>query len=166
MNLFAAGEIVKTRGLHGCLKISCYVEKISSFARLKYIYLEQSSGERNRFCLTKINLSGKAVFVELEGVTDQESAQELVGCKVFLPRETLEKLSEGEYYWEDIIGLDVYTEDNKYVGSIESVFATGSNDVYVCRGEEREILLPAISNVILKIDLDRQLMTIRLLEGL
>jgi 16S rRNA processing protein RimM len=166
MNLFAIGEIVKTRGLHGCLKILCYVEKKSTFAQLKFIYIEQSSGQKNLFNLRKINLSGKVLFVELEGIPDVKSAQALVGCKVFLPKDMLEKLPEGEYYWRDIIGLDVYNEDDKYIGRIESVFPTGSNDVYVCKGEEREILLPAISEVIRKIDIDHNIMTVKLLEGL
>jgi 16S rRNA processing protein RimM len=77
-----------------------------------------------------------------------------------------EKLPEGEYYWRDIIGLDVYDEDDKYIGKIESVFPTGSNDVYVCKGEEREILLPAIADVIRKIDVNHRVMIVRLLEGL
>ncbi len=167
MNLFAAGEVVKTRGLHGCLKITCYVEKISNLANLKFIYIEQKPGQRNRFKVKKIDLSGKAFFVELEGVPDLESARTLVGCKVFLTKNILEKLPEGEYYWQDIIGLNVYNEENnKYIGRIESVFPTGSNDIYVCKGEEREILLPAISEVIRKIDIDRQIMTVKLLEGL
>jgi 16S rRNA processing protein RimM len=166
MNLFAIGEIVKTRGLHGCLKVSCYVEKKDTFTKLKFIYIEQSSGQKNRFGLRKIDLSGKTLFVELEGIPDVKSAQALVGCKVFLPEDMLEELSEGEYYWRDIIGINVYNEDDKYIGQIESVFSTGSNDVYVCRGEEREILLPAIAEVIRKIDINRRVMTVRLLEGL
>lgn len=166
MNLFATGEIVKTRGLHGCLKILCYVEKENSFAQLEFIYIEESSGKKNRFNLRKISLSGKMLFVELEGIPDVESAQKLVGCKVFLPKDMLETLREGDYYWQDIIGLDVYNEENEYIGRIVSVFPTGSNDVYVCEGEEREILLPAISGVIRKIDINRRVMTVRLLEGL
>jgi 16S rRNA processing protein RimM len=166
MNLFEAGEIVKTRGLHGCLKILCYVERTSTFTKFKFIYIEQNSGQKNRFNLKKIDLSGKTLFVEVEGISDVESAQELIGCKVFLPQDVLEKLPEGEYYWRDVIGLAVYTEDNKYIGRIESVFPTGSNDVYVCKGEDREILLPAISEVIRKIDIDHQFMTVNLLEGL
>jgi 16S rRNA processing protein RimM len=166
MDLFAVGEIVKTRGLRGCLKILCYVETKNTFAELKFVYIEQSSGQKNRFGLKKIDLSGKILFVELEGIPDVESAQALVGCKVFLPEDLLEKLPEGEYYWRDIIGLEVYNEDDKYIGKIESVFPTGSNDVYVCKGEEREILLPAIADVILKIDVNRRVMTVRLLEGL
>ena len=76
------------------------------------------------------------------------------------------ELPEGEYYWHDIIGLKVYSEEGEYIGIIESVFPTGSNDVYVCRGEKREILLPAIADVIRKIDINRRVMTVKLLEGL
>jgi 16S rRNA processing protein RimM len=166
MDLFAIGEIVKTRGLRGCLKILCYVETRNTFAELKFVYIEQTSGQKNRFSLRKIDSSGNILFVELEGIPDVESAQALLGCKVFLPEDMLEQLPDGEYYWRDIIGLDVYTEDDKYIGKIESVFPTGSNDVYVCKGEEREILLPAIAEVIRQIDVKRRVMTVRLLEGL
>jgi 16S rRNA processing protein RimM len=166
MDLFALGEIVKTRGLHGCLKVLCYVETQNIFAKLKFVYIENRSGKKNRFDLRKIDVSGNVLFIELEGIPDIESAQELVGCKVFLPQEMQEKLPEGEYYWRDIVGLDVYNEEGKYIGKIESVFPTGSNDVYICKGEKREILLPAIADVIRQIDMDRRVMTIRLLEGL
>jgi len=165
MDLFVIGEIVKTRGLHGCLKVLCYVETKNTFAKLNFVYIEKSSGQKDRFGLRKIDVSGKILFVELEDISNVESAQALVGCKVFLPEDILEELPEGEYYWRDIIGLDVYTEEGKCIGKIESVFPTGSNDVYVCKGE-REILLPAIAEVIRKIDVNRRVMTVRLLEGL
>jgi 16S rRNA processing protein RimM len=166
MDLFAMGEIVKTRGLRGCLKVLCYVETKNTFSELKFVYIEQPSGQKNRFELKKIDISGNILFVELEGIPDVESAQALVGCKLFLPEDMQEKLPEGEYYWRDIIGLDVYSEDDKYIGKIESVFPTGSNDVYVCKALEREILLPAIADVIRKIDVNRHVMIVRLLEGL
>jgi 16S rRNA processing protein RimM len=166
MDLFVIGEIVKTRGLRGCLKVLCYVETNNTFAEFEFVYIEIRSGQKNRFVLRKIDVSGKFLFIELEGIPDVESAQALVGCKVFLPEDMLEELPEGEYYWRDIIGLDVYNEDDKYIGRIESVFPTGSNDVYVCKGEEKEILLPAIAEVIRQIDLNRRVMTVRLLEGL
>ncbi len=166
MALFAIGEIVKTRGLRGCLKVFCYEETNNNFAELKFVYIEISSGQKNRFGLRKVDISGKNLFIELEGIPDVKSAQALVGCKVFLSEDQQEKLPEGEYYYRDIIGLDVYNEDDKYIGKIKSVFATGSNDVYVCKGEEKEILLPAIADVIRKIDINRRVMIIRLLEGL
>ena len=166
MDLFAIGEIVKTRGLRGCLKVLCCVEINNSFTELEFVYIEIYSEQKKCFILRKIDVSGKILFVELEDVSNVESAQALVGCKVFLPEDMLEQLPEGEYYWRDIIGLDVYNEEGKHIGRIESVFPTGSNDVYVCKGEEREILLPAIAEVIRQIDLNRRVMTVRLLEGL
>jgi len=167
MDLFAFGEIVKTRGLNGCLKVLCYVEtKKDSFSKLKSVYIEKNSGQKDPFALKKIDASGNILFIELEEIKDVESAKALVGCKVFLPKDIMEKLPEGEYYWHDIIGLDVYSEEGEYIGIIESVFPTGSNDVYVCRGEKREILLPAIADIIRKIDINRRVMTVKLLEGL
>ena len=166
MDLFAIGEIVKTRGLRGCLKVLCYVETNNTFVELEFVYIEISSGQKSRFVLRKIDVSGKFLYIELEGIPDVESAKAFVGCKVFLPEGMREKLPEGEYYWREIIGLDVYNEEGKYIGRIESVFPTGSNDVYVCKGEEKEILLPAIAEVIRQIDLNRRVMTVRLLEGL
>ncbi|MDD1763018.1 MAG: ribosome maturation factor RimM, partial [Methanothrix sp.] len=108
---------------------------------------------------------GKFLFIELEDITDADAAKVLVGCKVLIPEDMLIDLPDGEYYWRDIIGLDVYSEDGKHLGRIESIFPTGSNDVYVCKGE-REILLPAIADVIQSIDINKRIMTVRLLEGL
>jgi 16S rRNA processing protein RimM len=78
----------------------------------------------------------------------------------------LEILPEDEYYWRDITGLKVITENGHVLGSITSVFPTGSNDVYVCSGGEREILLPGIAEVIRTIDIERGVMVVRLLDGL
>ncbi|MCX5848931.1 MAG: ribosome maturation factor RimM [Deltaproteobacteria bacterium] len=166
MDLFAVGEIVKTRGLRGCLKVLSYVETKNNFSKLEFVYIENSFGQKNRFGLRKFDASGKSFFIELESIADAESAKALVGCKVFLPKNMLEQLSDGEYYWQDIIGLDVYNEEGNYLGKIESIFPTGSNDVYVCRGEKKEILLPAIADVIRRIDINNRVMTVRLLEGL
>ncbi len=101
----------------------------------------------------------------MEGITDTNAAKALIGYKVLVSREMLGELPAGEYYWRDIIGLDVYTENGGYLGRIESIFPTGSNDVYVCKGQ-KEILLPAIADVIRQIDLKKRIIIIRLPEGL
>jgi 16S rRNA processing protein RimM len=105
-------------------------------------------------------------FLELETVNTIEDDRNLVGSRVLIPEDAHAQLAADEYYWRDLIGLSVLTEEGTRLGSIDSIFATGSNDVYVCSGGEREILLPAISEVILKIDLEKQEMVVRLLKGL
>lgn len=165
MDLFVVGEIVKTRGLRGCLKVLTQMETQNILASLKFVYLEDVPEQRKKYDIRSFVSSGKFLFLELKDINDVDSAKALVGCKVLIPGDMLEDLPKGEYYWRDIIGLDVYDEENKHLGRIESIFPTGGNDVYVCKGE-REILLPAIADVILNIDIDKKIMTVKLLEGL
>lgn len=165
MALLVVGEIVKVRGLHGCLKVLTSMEMQNIVTGIKFVYLEDVLGQRKSHDIRVITASGKFLFLELTDITDRESAQTLVGYKVLIPRDKLKDLSPGEFYWRDIIGLDVYDEKGNFLGRIESIFPTGSNDVYVCRGE-REILLPAIADVIRRIDIEKKIMTVRLLEGL
>ena len=165
MDLFVVGEIVKTRGLRGCLKVLTQMETQNVIAGLEFVYLEDVLGQRKSHDLRSFAASGKFLFLELADITDIDSAKALAGYKVLIPGDMLKDLPLGEYYWRDIIGLDVYDEEGKHLGRIESIFPTGSNDIYVCQGE-REILLPAIAEVICDIDVDKRIMTVRLLEGL
>ena len=160
------GEVVKTRGLRGCMKVLSFVDTADISAELDFVYVQDNSEQRKLFNLSKIDISGKFLFIELANINDVDLAKTFVGCKIVIRRGMLKELPEGEYYWRDIIGLSVYSEEGKFLGVIESVFPTGSNDVYVCKGEEREILLPAIAEVIQVIDIDKKVMKVNLMEGL
>ena len=166
MDLFVFGEIVKTRGLKGCLKAVSSLESQNILDGLDFVYLESKSGQKSRYEIKKLDPQGRFLFLELTGISDVDAAQSLVGSKLLLPRDLLEELPEDEYYWQDIIGLDVYTQDGRHLGLIESIFPTGSNDVYVCRGAEGELLVPAIADVIDKIDLVSRRIIVKSLEGL
>ena len=166
MDLITIGEIVKTRGLRGCMKVVSFVDTQDIAAELEFVYLQDNSGQKKLYHLRKIDISGKFLFIELNTIDDVDLAKTFVGCKIVIPRNLFKELPQGEYYWRDIIGLDVYTEEGKLLGRIESVFPTGSNDVYVCKGGQREILLPAIADVIKSIDIDRRVMNVKLMEGL
>jgi 16S rRNA processing protein RimM len=104
--------------------------------------------------------------LKLEGVEDRNAADALRGLTVSVPYDSLETLPENEYYWEDLVGLAVVTEDGKSLGRIETIFPTGSNDVFVCREGGREILLPAIAEVIRSVDIRAGTVVVRLLKGL
>ena len=166
MDFITIGEIVKTRGLRGCMKVVSFVDTQDISAELEFVYIQDNSEQKKLYNLRKIDISGKFLFIELTTIDDVDLAKTFVGCKVVIPRNFLKELPEGEYYWRDIIGLNVYSEEGKLLGQIESVFPTGSNDVYVCKGGEREILLPAIAEVIKLIDVDQKVMKVKLMEGL
>ncbi|OGP67429.1 MAG: 16S rRNA processing protein RimM [Deltaproteobacteria bacterium RBG_16_44_11] len=166
MNLFAIGQIVKTRGIRGCLKAVSYAQTLNIFTGLKDIYIEKKAGQKDKYTIRKIDITGKFLFIEIEGITNIELAGQLVGGTIFLPKEMMPELPEGEYYWQDIIGLSVVGENGENLGKVESIFPTGSNDVYVCKGSHREILLPATADVIKKIDIQRRVMEVKLPKGL
>lgn len=166
MEFFTLGKVIKTRGLHGCLKVMSYAQKQDLFYGVKYIFVEKSPGEKKKYQVDKIDITGKFLFIQLTEIKDIDTAASLVGCSIFLPRELLPPLPEGEYYWSDIIGLEVVNQDGKILGKIESIFPTGSNDVYVCKDGKTETLLPAVADFIDKIDVKNGFMKVKLPKGL
>jgi 16S rRNA processing protein RimM len=85
---------------------------------------------------------------------------------LFIPETELPELDEDTYYWFELIGIEVYTTEDEYLGRIESVFPTGSNDVYVVKDRQKEILVPALDSVVIDIDLEHKRMRVDLPEGL
>ena len=91
---------------------------------------------------------------------------ELAGMTVYASREEFPDLPEDEYYWFQIIGLEVYNEDGRYYGRIEEIIRTGSNDVYVVRDDKKELLLPMIDTVVKTVDLEAGKLIFHPVEGL
>lgn len=166
MELFVIGKIVKTTGIKGRLKVMSYLESHDTLPSLEEVYVRQGKDTRGPFTLKEIIVRRNNFLVDMEGVEDIERARALLGCQVLIPANKLKKLPEDEYYWRDIAGLKVITDDGRILGIITAIVPTGSNDVYVCSGGEREILLPAIADVIRKVDLEQGVMVVRLLDGL
>jgi 16S rRNA processing protein RimM len=165
MNTLKAGRIVKASGLKGRMKVLSYLESNDVLYKLDTVSIKRG-GQLEAFRIKDIRISGKNFSLELDGITDSEKVESYINGEVMIPATLLETLSEGEYYWRDIIGLEVVTEQGDFIGRIETIFSTGSNDVYVCAGGEREILLPGIADVVQEIDVTKGKMIVRLLEGL
>jgi 16S rRNA processing protein RimM len=109
---------------------------------------------------------GRAAVLFVQGVADRGRAEALVGYDLFIERRELPALPDGTYYWADLTGLEVYGADGEHLGAIRSIFATGSNDVYVVALGDREILLPATRAVVRKVDLGARRMDVTVPEGL
>jgi len=166
MELLEIGKIVKAHGLKGRVKVLSYLESGELLRSLDEVYIGQQNGNNVRFCLRDFQVKGKCFYLEMEGVESIDQAEALLGLPVLVPVDRLEPLEEGQYYWQQLMGLEVITEEGLFVGKIAEIFPTGSNDVFVCRGGEKEVLLPAIEEVVLNIDLGKGMMTVRILEGL
>ena len=164
--LLEIGRIVRSHGVAGRVKVLSYLESPEVLHDLSGLFVGRSVTEAVLFPLVAVQVGKGSFILQLGGIEDREAAARLKGSSVWMPSEKMRKLPEGEYYWREVIGLQVLTEEDEILGRIEAVFPTGSNDVYVCRGAGREILLPAIGDVVRKIDTDRGVMVVRLLKGL
>ena len=163
---FEVGQIVNTNGLKGLLKINPFTDDITRFERLKTIFIEHKK-ELLEFEIESIRYQKKQVLLKLKGIDTIEEAEKYREDYLKINRNKEEKLPEDTYYIVDLIGLDIYTEDGELLGKLDDVFSTGSNDVYVVKnGEGKQILLPAISDVIKNIDLEQKKIVVNLIEGL
>lgn len=160
------GQIVNTNGLKGLLKINPFTDDITRFERLKTIFIEHKK-ELLEFEIESVRYQKKQVLLKLKGIDTIEEAEKYREDYLKINRNREEKLPEDTYYIVDLIGLDVYTENGELLGKLDDIFYTGSNDVYVVKNSEgKQILLPAISDVIKNIDLEQKKIVVNLIEGL
>ena len=104
---------------------------------------------------------GSSVVAELEGVMDRDTAMALMGSEILIRKQQLPKPKAGEYYWADLVGLEVETEAGIKLGKVDHLLETGANDVLVVLDGKTERLIPFLQKqTILKIDLDCGLMVV------
>jgi len=110
-------------------------------------------------------LHGKGLVVRLDDVNDRNAAEALRGAEIYVARDQLPELDEGEYYWEDLAGLTVINQVNEELGLIDQMLDTGANDVMVVKGAKGRQLIPYISgDVVKQVDLDAGVVKVDWLE--
>lgn len=166
MEYIEIGQIVNTNGLKGVVKVNPFTDDISKFEDLKYVYIQLKS-ELKKVKIEQVRYNKNQVLLKLEGIDSIEEAEKYRNFYLKTEKESQEDLGEDTYYIVDLIGLDVYSDKNEYLGKIEDVFPTGSNDVYVVKDNlGKQILIPAIADVVKEVDLKNKKMTINLIPGL
>ena len=145
------GQIVNTFGIRGQVKVKPFTDDIKKFDTFKEIFVEKKN-QLQLFQIEKVNYSKGMVILKLKGIETPEQA---------------EKLPEGTYYIADLIGLDVYSDEEELLGKVDYIYNTGSSDIYVVKNDEgKEILLPAIKDVLKQVDLENKKIIVHIIEGL
>ena len=163
---FEIGQIVNTNGLKGVLKVKPFTDNIKEFEGFKSIYI-QKKNELIEFKIEKVGYVKNMVFLKLQGIDDINEAEKYRNLYLKVERETLPKLPKDSYYIADLIGCDVVTGEGELLGKVDDIFSTGSNDVYVVKDElGKQILLPAIKEVIKEVDIPNKKIIVKLMEGL
>lgn len=160
------GKIVNTSGLKGLLKISPLTDDITRFEDLDIIYIQKAK-DLIEFKIQEVKYSKNMVLLKLEGIDTIEEAEKYRNCYIKINREDAVELEDNSYFIVDIIGSEVFTEEGEDLGKVVDVFQTGSNDVYTVKNlEGKEILIPAIEDVIKNIDIENKKIVIHLMDGL
>ena len=160
------GQIVNTFGIKGMVKIKPFTDDIRRFDRLKKVYIEKQK-VKDVYEIEEVKYHKEMVLIKFKGIENPEEANLLRNYYLFVNREDEEPLEEGRYYIVDMLGLEVYTDEEKLLGNLEDIFNTGSNDIYVVRDElGKQILLPATKEVIKSVDIENKKIIVHLLPGL
>ena len=163
---FVIGKIVNTVGIAGEIKVFPITDDAKRFDLLDTISV-MLNNQLIDIPIKKVRYHRNLVMLKLQGIDSIDQANELRGGDIVVERARALPLADNEYYLKDLIGMSVSTKNGENLGILTDVLFTGANDVYVIKGDNRpDILIPAISDCILSVDIKNQQMVVGLLEGL
>lgn len=164
MESILIGKIVNTHGIKGEVKVYPYTDDIDNLSKIKEVYFDEKLNDKHKVKSCKIQKN--MLIIKLEGINIVEEAAKLKDTNLYIIKEDISDI-EDTYYVEDLIGMDVIDEKEQVIGTITYVFNTGANDVYEIKSSDnKEIYIPAIKDVVKKVDVKNKKMYIEMMEGL
>lgn len=159
------GVISSTHGIRGEVKVFPTTDDPMRFKKLKKVFLD-TGRERLELEVQSVRFFKQFAIVKFKGIDNINDIEKYKGKGIFVPREDAVPLDEDEYYIADLIGMEVFTEDGHF-GVVKDVMETGANEVYIIESDEHgEVLIPAIRQCVLDVNVEEMKMKIRLMDGL
>lgn len=165
-DLLKVGVITTTHGVRGEVKVFPTTDTPERFLELDYVLLD-TGRELKRLEIQNVKFFKNLAILKFRDIDNINDIEMYKGKDLWIPREEGQDLGENEYYVADLLGMDVVLEDGSHFGILKDVMETGANDVYVVTtGDGKEVLLPAIRECILDVDVEAGKMTVHLMKGL
>ncbi len=165
-SLLEIGTIVGTHGLRGDLKIRLKSGDPDLLMTMKQVHLHLPTGETLDVDISRQVLHKGQVLLRLRGYDSINRVESMVGGHILINEELLPELGDDQYYWGDLKGLEVVDQEHGSIGKLQDLFASAAHDTYVIKGRFGEVLIPAVRQFILDIDLEGRVMQVALPEGL
>ncbi len=160
------GILSSTHGVHGEMKVFPTTDDPKRYKKLKKVLLDNGTGKQE-LKIESVKFFKQFVIVKFEGYDNINDIEKYKGRSIYVKREDAVSLQKDEYFIADLIGMRVNDENEEELGEITDVLETGANDVYVIRLKDGgELLLPAIKQCILSVDIENAVMKVHVLEGL
>ena len=158
------GVIANTHGVRGEVKVYPTTDDVNRFKKLKEIYM---GDEKAPLHIQSVKFQKNMVILGFKEFTTLNEVEGLRNKELFVDRAHAVKLQKDEYFISDLIGMEVVTDEGKTLGEVQDVLQTGANDVYVVKTTDgKEVLLPAIKECVLKVDMNERVMSVHIMEGL
>jgi 16S rRNA processing protein RimM len=147
------GRVVGPFGVKGEMKVEAYSDAPERFKQLRTVFL---GADRAEHVVAGVRMHKGRALIRLEGIDTPEQVVALRTPDMAIPRSELPQLPDGHYYLDDVVGMEVVTQDGQRVGLVDDVLQTGSNDVFVVGTGPRQVLIPSIKDAVLDINMDVQ----------
>jgi 16S rRNA processing protein RimM len=157
------GRIVAPFGLAGEARVMPLTDFPERFAELRRVLVGEAL---KPYVVDRTRAARGQILLKLRGVDDATAAESLRGSLLRIPSAEAVKLPEDQYFWYQIIDLEVFTQAGERLGKVAEILRTGANDVYIVRGHKGDLLLPAIEDVIREVDLEAGRLVVELMPGL
>lgn len=164
--LLQVGVISSTHGVRGEVKVFPTTDDVKRFKKLKNVILD-TGREHLPLEVESVKFFKQFAILKFKGIDNINDIEKYKGKSLLVDREHAVKLRKDEYFIADMIGMSVFTDDGKEFGKLKDVLETGANDVYIIESlKHGEVLVPAIKQCILDVDIENGKMVIHLMEGL
>ena len=165
-DLLQVGAITQPHGIHGEVKVFPTTNDVKRFKKLKEVILD-TGREQKVLEIEGVKFFKQYAILKFKGYDNINDIEKYKGKPLLVTRENAVKLGRDEYFIADLIGIEVYDEDGKYLGVLQKVIETGANDVYEVKfADGREVLFPAIRQCILDVDMENRKMKVHIMDGL
>jgi len=160
-DLVEIGYLSGVFGVRGALKVFSYTRPRENVCDYRHWHLERPDGTWERRRVVEARPHGAKIVATLEGVDDRDAAAPLVGARIAIARSELPPPAEGEFYWADLVGLDVVNAEGIPLGRVRELFEVPANDVLVVEHAGGERLIPFVRGVhVLDVDLAARRLTV------
>lgn len=164
-DMITIGKISRHHNREGEVKVLILSDFPDRFLDLERVFLEKGEDIR-RVRVENVWFQKDFAIVKFAEVKNLQDAERLKDYFIKVPMQEAVELPEGHYFLHDIIGLDVFTDEGEHLGKLEDIITTGSNDIYVVYQGKKEIMLPAVHEVVKEINLAEKKMVVHIIEGL
>jgi len=159
------GKVAKPHGLRGQVKVLSYASSNDSFFVGQKVFLGEGE-EKKVLLISGVKVQPHGLLLNFQGLDNREQAEGLSGSSLYIDKKDLKALPEGEFYWHQLIGSRVFNDQGRFLGIMEEIFPTPAHDIWIIRDGKKEVLLPAVEDFVLSVNVPRGEIRVRDLYGL